>query len=116
MLFENVVCASAPARVVVVAADVAAAAPPHQTKHSPRRTAHAARTAMHHQAMPIIVNVTVLNSMGVAGYITEGGPVWKPESATATRTEDGKTPTYTGETPKPEDLLSVKFRWSTVVW
>ncbi|KAL0410658.1 UNVERIFIED_CONTAM: Subtilisin-like protease SBT6.1 [Sesamum latifolium] len=47
-------------------------------------------------AMPVIFNVTILNGMGVIGYV-ESPPVWHPSS------EEG-------------NLLSIHFTYSDVIW
>ncbi|KAL4589623.1 hypothetical protein LXL04_002531 [Taraxacum kok-saghyz] len=47
-------------------------------------------------AMPVLFNTTILNGMGVIGYV-KSQPVWNPE------TEDG-------------NLLSIHFTYSDVIW
>ncbi|KAK4753960.1 hypothetical protein SAY87_002064 [Trapa incisa] len=47
-------------------------------------------------AMPVIFNTTILNGMGVVGYL-EGSPTWYPSS------EDG-------------NLLNIRFTYSKVIW
>ncbi|KAI3443807.1 hypothetical protein Pfo_000472 [Paulownia fortunei] len=54
------------------------------------------RQPLYAGAMPVIFNVTILNGMGVIGYV-ESPPVWLPSS------EEG-------------NLLSIHFTYSDVIW
>ncbi|KAG8376026.1 hypothetical protein BUALT_Bualt09G0020100 [Buddleja alternifolia] len=54
------------------------------------------RQPLYAGAMPVIFNVTILNGMGVIGYV-ESPPVWHPSS------EEG-------------NLLSIHFTYSDVIW
>ena len=53
--------------------------------------------ALYHSAMPIVVNVTILNGIDVTGYILEK-PVWEPYSQ-----ENG-------------DKLEIAFTYSKLIW
>lgn len=46
--------------------------------------------------MPVIFNATILNGMGVIGYI-EGPPIWQPSNEVG-------------------NLLSIHFTYSDVIW
>lgn len=54
------------------------------------------RQPLYAGAMPVIFNVTILNGMGVVGYV-EGSPEWKPSDAAG-------------------DLLDIHFTFSDVIW
>ncbi|XP_047970773.1 subtilisin-like protease SBT6.1 isoform X1 [Salvia hispanica] len=54
------------------------------------------RQPLYAGAMPVIFNVTILNGMGVIGYV-DGPPMWLPDS------EAG-------------NLLSIQFTYSDVIW
>ncbi|KAH6783266.1 SITE-1 protease [Perilla frutescens var. hirtella] len=54
------------------------------------------RQPLYAGAMPVIFNVTILNGMGVIGYI-DGSPMWIPDG------EEG-------------NLLSIHFTYSEVIW
>ncbi|XP_057785482.1 subtilisin-like protease SBT6.1 isoform X1 [Salvia miltiorrhiza] len=54
------------------------------------------RQPLYAGAMPVIFNVTILNGMGVIGYV-DGPPMWLPDS------EEG-------------NLLSIHFTYSDVIW
>ncbi|KAH6835322.1 SITE-1 protease [Perilla frutescens var. hirtella] len=54
------------------------------------------RQPLYAGAMPVIFNVTILNGMGVIGYI-DGSPMWLPDG------EEG-------------NLLSIHFTYSEVIW
>jgi membrane-bound transcription factor site-1 protease len=52
--------------------------------------------AIYHDGMPLIFNATILNGMGVVGYV-EGSPRWEPTN------EEGK-------------LLDLQITHSDVIW
>ncbi|KAG6389367.1 hypothetical protein SASPL_150835 [Salvia splendens] len=54
------------------------------------------RQPLYAGAMPVIFNVTILNGMGVIGYV-DGPPMWLPDS------EEG-------------NLLNIQFTYSDVIW
>lgn len=54
------------------------------------------RQPLYAGAMPVIFNVTILNGMGVVGYV-DGTPEWKPSDAAG-------------------DLLDIRFTFSDVIW
>ncbi|MCO5579317.1 hypothetical protein L7F22_033172 [Adiantum nelumboides] len=54
------------------------------------------RQPLYAGAMPVIFNVTILNGMGVVGYV-EGSPEWKPSDTAG-------------------ELLDIRFTFSDVIW